>query len=67
MSPIRNAMSEVTRTIVRALREPRAATAIEYGLIVALVVVAMFAGLTALAGSTTGMWNNVSSKVTKVH
>ena len=66
MSPIRNAMSEVTRTIVCALREPRAATAIEYGLIVALVVVAMFAGLTALAGSTTGMWNNVSSKVTKV-
>ncbi|MEG8058159.1 Flp family type IVb pilin [Sphingomonas sp. 22L2VL55-3] len=39
------------------------ATAIEYGLIIALVVIAMIAGLTALADTTTGMWGNVNSKV----
>ncbi|MDD1452757.1 Flp family type IVb pilin [Sphingomonas sp. H160509] len=51
------------RTIARVLRERRGATAIEYGLIIALVVIAMIAGLTALADTTTGMWGNVNSKV----
>jgi pilus assembly protein Flp/PilA len=59
------AITLVTRTIVRAWRETRAATAIEYGLILALVVIAMFVGLIALADSTTGLWNNVATEVTK--
>ncbi|TXC64261.1 Flp family type IVb pilin [Sphingosinicella ginsenosidimutans] len=44
-------------------RDEKGATAIEYGLIIAMVVLAMFGALSQLAGVTTGMWNNVSSEV----
>ncbi len=47
----------------RLLRCQRAATAVEYGFILALIVLAMIAALNELAGATTGMWNNVSNKV----
>ena len=47
----------------RLLRCRRAATAVEYGLILALIVLAMIAALIELAGTTTGMWNNVSTAV----
>lgn len=51
--------------IVRALRrDNRGATAVEYGLIVGLIVVALIASIIALANVTTGMWNDVSTKVT---
>ncbi len=40
------------------------ATAIEYGLIAALIVVAMIAALQGLADSTITMWNNVESRST---
>jgi pilus assembly protein Flp/PilA len=46
-------------------RDSRGATAIEYGLILALVVLALMAALYALADTTTSMWNNVSTKVQK--
>lgn len=45
------------------LRCCRGATAVEYGLIVSLIVVAMIASFTALANTTTGVWNTVSEKV----
>jgi pilus assembly protein Flp/PilA len=48
---------------VRLIRDTRAATAIEYGLIVALIVIAMIAGLQLFAGGTIGMWNAVSANV----
>ena len=67
MSPISVATHAVIRTIARVLRENRGATAIEYGLIIAFVVIAMIAGLTALADTTTGMWGNVSGKVANAH
>ena len=52
------------RKILRKLgADARGATAIEYGLICALIVVAMMAGLSALGGGTNGMWGAVSSKV----
>jgi pilus assembly protein Flp/PilA len=47
----------------RLLRCRRAATVVEYGLIIALIVLAMMAALFALADVTTGMWNNVSTAV----
>jgi len=47
----------------RLRRDRRGATAIEYGLIVALIVIAMIGALTQLASVTTDMWSNVSSKV----
>ncbi|MBC3942250.1 Flp family type IVb pilin [Sphingomonas albertensis] len=63
MRPRDFATSPIIRTIARALRQQRGATAIEYGLILALMVIAMIVGLTALANSTTGMWNTVDTKV----
>lgn len=45
------------------LRDERGATAVEYGLIVSLVVLAMIGALTQVAGTTTTMWNDVSEEV----
>ncbi|MCA1198879.1 Flp family type IVb pilin [Sphingomonas sp. R647] len=49
--------------LTRLSRCTRGATAVEYGFILALIVLVMIGALTELAGSTTGMWNNVSNKV----
>jgi pilus assembly protein Flp/PilA len=47
----------------KLLRNSKGATAVEYGLILALLVIAMVAALTGLASTTTGMWNNVAATV----
>jgi pilus assembly protein Flp/PilA len=47
----------------KLIRDQKGATAVEYGLIIALIVIAMIAGLTQFAGTTIGMWNNVSTAV----
>jgi pilus assembly protein Flp/PilA len=39
------------------------ATAVEYGLILSLLVIAMMAALSNVAGSTTDMWNGVANDV----
>lgn len=39
------------------------ATAVEYGLIVALMVIAMSVGLQGVADETTNMWTNISSEM----
>ena len=44
-------------------RDDRAATAIEYGLIVSLIVVAIIGSLQAVAGRTINMWGNVAAAV----
>jgi pilus assembly protein Flp/PilA len=49
----------------RLLTDKRGATAIEYGLIVTLIVIAMISALMTVADTTTSMWNGVSEKVTK--
>ncbi len=41
----------------------RGATAIEYALIIAMIVIAMIAALSNVANKTTRMWNNVSNEV----
>jgi pilus assembly protein Flp/PilA len=41
------------------------ATAVEYGLILSLLVIAMMAALGNVAGSTSNMWNDVSNDVTE--
>ena len=52
------------RTFMRALwRNEQGATAIEYGLIISLIVIAMVGAFTSLASKTNTMWNNVSSIV----
>ncbi|MBB4097053.1 Flp family type IVb pilin [Sphingomonas kyeonggiensis] len=45
------------------MHDRRAATAVEYGFILALIVLAMMASLGSVANQTTGMWGNVSNKV----
>ncbi len=49
--------------IFSILRDERGATAVEYGLILALVFLAMIAGVTRFSDTTIGMWNNVASEV----
>ena len=49
------------RLFLRTLRaDKRGATAIEYGLIAALIVVVMIGGLKSLGGGAGGMWTKVS-------
>jgi pilus assembly protein Flp/PilA len=47
----------------RLSRDNRGATAIEYGLIAALIVVAMMGGLSALGGGAGGMWTKINNTV----
>lgn len=44
-------------------RDRKGATAVEYGLIVALIVIAIVASLKLFAGAAIGMWNGVSDNV----
>ena len=44
-------------------RDRAGAVAVEYGLIMALVILGMIGGLVLLAGSTVEMWNDVASEV----
>jgi len=47
---------------LRTLRAAQSgATAIEYGLIAALIVVAMIGGLNSLGGGNNGMWGRLSA------
>ena len=47
----------------RLRRDQQGATAIEYGLIAALVVIAMITALGAFANESITMWTNVGNKV----
>ena len=51
----------------RFARDARGATAIEYGLIAALVVIAMIVGLSSLGAVVSAMWGGVNTKVTNAH
>jgi pilus assembly protein Flp/PilA len=44
-------------------KDERGATVVEYGLILALIFLAMMGGVVAVGQVTSGMWNNVSSEV----
>ncbi|PQM28097.1 Flp family type IVb pilin [Sphingopyxis lindanitolerans] len=43
------------------LRSTRAATAVEYGLILALIFIAAMGAMSAVGSSTITMWNKISS------
>ncbi len=47
----------------RLARDQRGATAIEYGLIAALIVLTMIGGFIQVANSTISLWGNVNTKV----
>lgn len=55
------------RPLLEIARDERGATAVEYGLILALIFLAMVAGVVAVGTTTSGMWNNVSSAVQNSH
>lgn len=49
------------RSFYRLMRSTRAATAVEYGLILALIFLAAVTAVTNVANSTGNMWNRVST------
>ncbi len=51
------------RAAHRLAENRRGATAVEYGLIAALVVITMIASFKLVANSTVGMWGNVQTKI----
>ena len=52
---------------LKLIRNSKGATAIEYGLIAALIVVALISGLGSLGGGTNGMWGKLSNKVSNAN
>ena len=48
--------------LVSLLKSKHGATAVEYGLILALIVLAMLGALRAFAGASIGMWEDVSAR-----
>jgi len=53
----------IRSTLRRLLADQGGATAIEYGLIAALIVVAMIGALSQMGGGTLGMWTNIHDQV----
>ncbi len=53
----------MNKLLGRLFLDRRAATAVEYGLIIAMVVLAMLSALSAFADVSVGMWNDISEKV----
>ena len=52
------------RKMLRMLgADERGATAIEYGLIAALIVIAMMTGMQSLGGGIGGKWGNLANEV----
>jgi pilus assembly protein Flp/PilA len=48
--------------IKRLQRDTRGATAIEYGLIISLIVIAMISAMQGFANEAIGMWGNVEDQ-----
>ena len=51
------------KVLKKLMADPRGATAVEYGLIISLIVVAMVASLTGVGTKTGSMWNNIATTV----
>ncbi len=53
-------MSAIRTTLRKLLAAERGATAIEYGLIAALIAIAAMGAMSGLGGGVGGMWSNLS-------
>jgi pilus assembly protein Flp/PilA len=53
----------VRYTIGKLLREERGAAAVEYGFVVALIVIAIIAAIQLLGRANMDVWTNVAAKV----
>ncbi|HEX2764065.1 MAG TPA: Flp family type IVb pilin [Allosphingosinicella sp.] len=51
------------RKLSHLLHDTKGATAIEYGLIISLIVLGMLAGVSVLGDRAGGMWGNMSNEV----
>ena len=56
-------MIAIRRTLRRLLADQDGVTAVEYGLIAALIAVAAIGGISALGGGAGGMWTDLASEV----
>lgn len=56
-------MDAIRGTMRRLFADQRGATAIEYGLIASLIIIAMMGGLSLLGGGSNGMWSKVHNAV----
>lgn len=56
-------MDAIRRMLCRLLIDRRGATAVEYAVIAALIVIAMIGGLAALGGGAGGMWTELRDTV----
>ena len=59
-------MTAIRTNLRRLLAGDGGATAIEYGLIAALIAVAAIGGMSALGGGSGNMWGNIKDKVLAV-
>ena len=48
------------------IRDQKGATAVEYGLILALIFLAVMGGVSSLGASVKGRWDDISNRVTSV-
>lgn len=53
------------RSLCDLLREKHGASSIEYGMILAMIVLVVFLAIEGLAGETITMWDDVSTKSSK--
>jgi len=60
-------MRALMRLCSRLCRDRKGATAVEYGFILALIVIAVMMAIIELGATTTSLWNNVSTKVQAAH
>lgn len=57
-------MSAIRKYVRMLALDRRGATAVEYALICALIIITMIAGLKTLAGGTNSMWGRILTDVT---
>jgi len=55
-------MRDVKQVLRRFARDTRGTTAIEYGLIAALIAIGAIGGMQALGGGVSGSWGGVANK-----
>ena len=54
-------MSAIRQKLRRLLADDQGASAVEYGLIASLIVIAAMGGIAALGGGAGGMWTDLST------
>jgi len=54
------------RRLIKLIWNMRGATAVEYGLIVALIVIVAVVGIQALGSSSANIWGNIANKASDV-